>query len=133
MTQEPLFFEDWREAMRHVVAALGGPKSVGARMRPDMKPDHAARWVNDCLNADRREHFSPDHLFLILRIARQAGIHTGMAFIAEDCGYRAPAPVDPADAADELRRRYIEAARGMAEMAKRIEAIETRGNLRPVA
>lgn len=134
MNQEPLFFEDWREAMRHVVAVLGGPKPVGSRMRPDMKPDHAARWLNDCLNADRREHFSPDQLMLLLRLAREAGIHTGMAFIAEDCGYRAPQPVEPADAADELRRRYIESARAMADMVKRIELLETRGStLRPVA
>ena len=77
MNQEPLFFEDWREAMRHVVAVLGGPKPVGSRMRPDMKPD---------------------------------------------------------DAADELRRRYIESARAMADMVKRIELLETRGStLRPVA
>ena len=63
MMQDRLFFEDWREALRHVVAAMGGPKVVGARMRQDMKPDHAGRWISHCLNSDRREHFSPDHLF----------------------------------------------------------------------
>ncbi len=126
MMQEPLFFEDWREAMRHVVAALGGAKAVGARMRPDMKPDHAGRWVSDCLNADRREHFSPDHLFLLMRLAREAGIHTGMAFIAEDCGYRAPTPVDPADMADELRREFTQSVKRLDAIAERIEKFEQR-------
>lgn len=56
MMQDRLFFEDWREALRHVVAAMGGPKVVGARMRQDMKPDH---------------------LFLLLRLAREAGVHAG--------------------------------------------------------
>lgn len=133
MMQEPLFFEDWRDALRHVVAALGGPKAVGGRIRPDMKPDHAARWLNDCLNPDRRENFSPDQLLLILRLGREAGVHTGMDFLAEDCGYRRPQPVDPTDAADELRRRYIESTRTLVEMAKRIESLEARGNVRSVA
>lgn len=133
MTQEPLFFEDWREAMRHVVAALGGPKVVGARMRPDLNPVRAQTWVTDCLNPDRRENFSPDHLLLLLRLAREAGIHTGMDYIAEDCGYRRPQPVDPADATDALRREFVDSTKRLTDLAKRIEAMEARANVRSVA
>lgn len=132
MTQEPLFFDDWRGAMRHVVAAMGGAKAVGARMRPDMKPDHAARWVNDCLNADRREHFSPDHLLLLLRLAREAGVHTGMDFFTEDCGYRRPQPVEPQDAADALRREFIDSTKRLGELARRIETMDARNNVRSI-
>ncbi len=126
MMQEQLFFDDWRDAMRHVVAALGGAKVVGARMRQDMKPDQAGRWVSDCLNADRREHFSPDHLFLLMRLARESGVHTGMALIAEDCGYRAPQPADPAEMVDELRREFMQSVKRLDGIAGRIEKFEQR-------
>ncbi len=132
MTQEPLFFDDWREALRYVVAALGGPKPVAGRMRPDMKPEHAARWLNDCLNPDRRENFSPDHLLLLLRLAREAGVHSGMDFIAEDCGYRHPQPVDPTDAADALRREFIDSTKRLGDLAKRIETLDARAQVRSV-
>lgn len=133
MMQEPLFFDDWRDALRHVIAALGGPKQVAARMRPDLKPDHAARWLMDCLNSDRREHFSPDQFLQLLRMARDAGVHTAMDYIAEDCGYRRPDPVDPSDAADALRREFIDSTRRLGELAKRIETLESRQHVRSVA
>lgn len=131
MTQEPLFFDDWREALRYAVAALGGPKVVGSKMRPDMKPDHAARWLNDCLNQDRREHLSPDHLMHLLILARQAGVHAGMQYMTEECGYRAQ-PVEPADERTELMRQYVESAKVMERIAKRIEAAEMRTMVKAV-
>ena len=129
MNQEPLFFEDWRDAMRHAVAALGGAKVVAAQMRPELKPDHAARWLNDCLNADRREHLHVDHLLHLLTLARQHGVHAGMAYLADECGYKA-LPVEPADERSELMRQYIEATRALGNIAKRIEATEAK--LQPV-
>lgn len=132
MMQEPLFFDDWRDALRHVIAALGGPKRVAAQMRPDLKPDHAARWLMDCLNADRREHLNPDQLMHLLRIARQHGMHGGMDYIAEDCGYRRPTPIDPADAADALRREFIDSTKRLTDLARRIESMEARAAVRSV-
>lgn len=129
MNQEPLFFEDWRDALRHVVAALGGAKGVGAQMRPELKPDHAARWLNDCLNHDRRENLHVEHLLHLLLLARRAGVHVGMNYLAEECGYRAQA-VEPADERTELMRQYVEAAKIMGQIAKRIEAVETRTTVR---
>ena len=127
MIQDRLFFEDWREALRHVVAALGGPKSVGCRMRPDLKPERAQVWVTDCLNSERREHFSPDHLFLLLRLAREAGVHAGMSHIADEIGYRAE-PVNPVDERDALMREFVQAGKSMESLVKRIEDMESRSS-----
>jgi hypothetical protein len=132
MTQEPLFFDDWRDAARHAIAACGGPKAVATQMRPDLKPDHAARWLMDCLNADRRENLNPDQLMHLMRIARQAGVHCVMQYICTDLGYTVPAPTDPIDAAAELRREYIEATRRLMKMAERIESLEAQASLRVV-
>lgn len=129
MNQEPLFFEDWRDALRHVVAVLGGAKVVAAQMRPELKPDHAARWLNDCLNDGRREHLHVDHLLHLLSLARQHGVHAGMGYLAEECGYKA-LPVEPADERSELMRQYIEATRALGQIAKRIEANDAK--LQPV-
>ena len=125
MIQERLFFEDWRAALRHVVAAMGGPKVVGCRMRLDMKPETAQGWVADCINPDRRQNSSPDHLFLLLRLAREAGIHTGMDVIAEEIGYRAE-PVNPVDERDALMREFVQAGKSMESLVKRIEAMDAR-------
>lgn len=131
MNQEPLFFDDFREALRHVVATLGGPKAVGSRMRPDLKPEHAARWLNDCLNHDRREHLHLDQLLQLLRMGREGGAHAAMAYLADDAGYKAT-PVEPADEHSELMRQYVAAAKAMGEIAKRIEVVEQRGALKAV-
>lgn len=55
MSQVALFHESITDAMREVILALGGLKSVASRMRPEMPADHAGRWLADCLSAERRE------------------------------------------------------------------------------
>ena len=44
-----------------------------------------------------------------------------MAFIAMECGYSTPQPVEPEDERAALQRQYIEAAKSMARIADRIE------------
>lgn len=120
MDQPALFHESINEALRELIAALGGVKVVGVRMRPEMPADHAGRWLADCLNSDRREHLSPDRVIWLLIEGRKAGVHCTMAWIAGECGYSAQ-PVEPEDERAKLQREYIEATKAMARMAERIE------------
>jgi hypothetical protein len=122
MDQQPLFLESINDALKAAVAGMGGTKVVGARMRPEMSPDHAGRWLADCLNGDRREHLSPERVVWLLREARAVGVHHAMGYIAQECGYNY-IPVEPADERAELQRQYIEAAKAMARMAERIERV----------
>lgn len=39
-------------------------------------------------------------------LERKAGVHAGMNFLANECGYQA-APVEPADEAADLMRKYV--------------------------
>lgn len=119
--QPALFHESINDCLRELVASLGGTKTVGARMRPEMSPDHAGRWLSDCLNGDRREHLSPERVLWLLGEGRKAGVHGAMAWIAGECGYSVPLPVDPEDERAKLQREYIEAARAMQHLAERIE------------
>jgi hypothetical protein len=126
MDQSSLFHESIEEALDEVVKALGGAKSVAARMRPDLSPDAAARWLRDCLNDSRREHLTPGHVMWLLRAGREAGVHAAMRFLAREAGYSEPVPVSPEDEGADLMRRYIEAAQALAKMSERIERLHVR-------
>lgn len=117
--QVPLFFESPEEALSHLVGALGGAKTVAAAMRPDLSPDNAARWLKDCLNADRRERLAPGQVMYLLRLGREHGIHDAMNYLAGDCGYATPEPITAADEQAELLRSVAEGQRWLAaQMAK---------------
>lgn len=123
MDQPALFHESITDALRDIVKHLGGVKKVGSEMRPDLTIDNAGRWLSDCLNDDRREKLSPDQVLYLLKRGREIGSHEAMAFIAQECGYAAPQPVEPEDERAALQRQYIEMGRAMLKAAERIEAL----------
>ena len=130
--QLELMHESFTDALGFIVQALGGPKKVGVAMRPDLPADHAATWVRDCLNAHRRERFTPDQVLWLLREARRAGVHAGMAFIARDCGYADPVPLEPEDERAQLQRDFAESVRLQAKLVERMERLGS-ASLRSVA
>lgn len=93
--QQRLIFDSIIDALGEIVRACGGPKAVGAKMRPELPIEQAAGWVRDCLNPTRREHFSPDQVLMLLRLGREADCHAAMHFLAGEAGYSAPTPVSP--------------------------------------
>lgn len=95
--QPPLFVESVYDALKAAVAALGGAKAVGIKLWPEKSVDDARRLLLDCLNPDRNERLNPEQLVLLLRLARDAEFHSAIAYIAVECGYQAPAPIDPKD------------------------------------
>lgn len=121
--QQALFHESLNDALRDVVQVLGGTKKVGAQMRPEKSPDEAARWLNDCLNPERREKFDPDQVLWLLREGSKVGCHSGIHFICSESGYAPAQPVEPKDALAELQRQFIEASKHISRMADRIEKI----------
>lgn len=121
MSQPALFHESINDALRELVQALGGTKAVGARMRPELPADHAGRWLNDCLNMERREHLTPEQVVWLMASGRQIGAHGAINWLAGECGYSTPAPVEPEDERARLQREYIEAVRTMQHLTERIE------------
>lgn len=128
--QLELMHESITDALAFIVQALGGPKKVGAMMRPELPADQAAGWVRDCLNASRREKFSPEHVVWLLKSARSAGVHSAMQYLADECGYSAPTPREPDDERAELMREFVAAEQRLAKLASRMERS---GLLRSVA
>lgn len=121
--QQQLFHDDVWEAVRAVVAALGGAKAVGSRMRPELPADDAGRWLSKCLDRDRAEKLDLDQLLLILKWGREADCHVAMHFIAEAAGYDEPKPANPEDEKARLQREFIAAQRQFQELAARMERI----------
>jgi hypothetical protein len=88
--QEPLFFEDFRGAIRHLVGGLGGPKKVGSMLRPQLSAQAAANWVNDCLSETRDSKFDFEDLSMLLAEGRKRGIHCAMWQLSDETGYTHP-------------------------------------------
>lgn len=120
--QQPLFHEDFDSALTTCANALGGAKVVGVMLRPEYQnePDKAARWLLACLNPARDEKLSWDQTFKILREAKAIGCHAGMYYISQHCSYADPQPIEPADAAADLERKFINAVDTLADMSKQI-------------
>ncbi len=127
--QLELTHESIDDALAHVVQALGGPKKVGAAMRPELPVDQAAGWIRDCLNQARRERFSPNHVIWLLRQAREHGVHSPFAWLAAECGYQA-VPIEPEDERARLMREFIASQRSLERLADRLDRV---GALRSVA
>ena len=115
------------DALVAAVKALGGSKVVGAMLWPEKAPDTAQRLLLDCLNDDRPAHLTPEHVLLILRLARQRGHHEAVTWLLGSLGYAAPPPSEPRDEVADLQRQFIEASRAMQQLAGRIERLQAPG------
>lgn len=119
----PLFFDSTSDALRAIVQVLGGYKKVAAQMRPELPADIAAKWLTDCLNPERREKLDPDQFLMLLRLARQAGYHQSMAYVASEVGYEEPRPIEPQDQYAALQREFVNATKVQAQILERMERL----------
>lgn len=122
----PMFFDDLEDALREIVRHSGGPKAVGAKLWPEIEPDKAGRRLMDCLNESRREILSPAQVMLLLRIGRQVGCHAAINYMARECGYGDPSPIEPEDEVARLQREFVEATKALGALADRIESVQGR-------
>lgn len=127
--QIPLFVEDYNEAIRATVQALGGFKKIGSDMKPDLAADAAGRWLADCCSPDKREKLGPTELAYIRRRARIEGVHILAAFEMREAGYAEPQPITPEDEAAQLQREFIMASKHFSGLLARMD----RAGLKAVA
>lgn len=123
MNQPRLIYDDFSDALADLVRALGGPKVVGGKMRPELPVEQAANWVRDCLSAHRREQFHPAQVVLLLRLGRDANFHGAKQFLDDDTGYTRSQPRDPTDELAELQRAYIDSVSMQRQIADRMERL----------
>lgn len=121
--QLPLIVEDYLDAIRATVQALGGAKRIGSDMKPDLSVEAAGRWLSDCCNPDRRERLSPSELAYIRKRARAAGVHIMATFEMRDAGYADPTPVEPEDQRAALQRAFIQQTEELKRMLGQLHAL----------
>jgi hypothetical protein len=118
------FFEDITDALREAVRQVGGHKKVGPLLWPELPLEQASNRLRDCLNPERREKLSPEQVVLILRLAREAGFHGVMGFLAFSTGYEPPRPVVPEDQEAALQRTFIEAVERLEGIQKQLQRVQ---------
>ena len=121
--QSTMMVESLTDALVECVKAAGGSKVVGAKLWPEKMVDAAQRHLLNCLSDGRAEHLTPDQMWLVFKLAREAGCHTGMNYLCESLNYAAPVPVQPVDVAAQLQREVIEASRLLAKSTEKLTAL----------
>jgi hypothetical protein len=131
--QPELIHESIEDALRDAVRSAGGSKKVGPMLWPAKPQKEAENRVNDCINPNRDDKFSLAELLFVLRLAREAGYHGAMQFIAAECGYRSPEPLEPQDEQARLMRDFIEATKMQQKIAARLERLAISPSVKAVA
>lgn len=118
-------YDSPEDVLRACVDRLGGAKTVGCRMKPELadRPDVAARWVLDRLNDERRERFTPQQIVLLLRWACAVGWHEGMAHWSRLCGYAPSTPIAPEAEVADLQRRLDQSILQQRKLFAQMQAV----------
>jgi len=126
MEQQDLIHEDWRDALRHVVKALGGYDAVGIELWPGKTRKAAGAWLSDALNPERHAKLALEELLALLSMAKAKGVHLGLHFLCDELGYSRPAPVEPEDQVAELVRQQARILDEMRALTGRLERVQAR-------
>lgn len=121
MDQPELFHESLTEALQACVRALGGNKMVGHVLWPEKGIEAARIALLDALNPDRPNKLSPDQVLLILRESRRVGCHAGITYLARECGYTDPKPIEPEDERAALMREFNAQVKALRTLTTRMD------------
>lgn len=117
------FFDSPEDALKAIIQQLGGIKKVGPRLFPDKSVDAAARYLLDCVNADRQEKLSLSQIMLLLRLAHEAGYHTAYAWISGEVGYDIK-PITKGEEVDRLTTVVEQSTKTLASALAALERIQ---------
>jgi hypothetical protein len=119
-------FESLNDALIECVKAAGGSKAVASILWPEKPLSDAQRLLLACLNTERSEKLCPNQTMLILKLAKEVGVHSGISFICNYLGYSTPTPIEPEDEKAKLMRDFIAAQKAMSLIAIRLENVGLR-------
>ena len=120
-TQDELFHEDWRDALRHLVKALGGYDTAGAEIWPNKTRKAAGSWLSDCLNVERAAKLDLEEIEALLRMGRSIGCHIGIQFLCDETDYTKPTTIEPSDTLAEVERQMDRHVLNIAKLMKQYE------------
>lgn len=127
--QEQLFHEDFRDALKHLVKALGGVEAVGVELWPSKTRKAAGNWLSDCLNPERPAKLDIEEIVQLLAMGRDRGIHCAVWQLADEIGYTRP-EIAPAKSQYEVLAEQF--ARKSAELSHLAQSLGQLERLRAV-
>jgi len=127
--QPPLFVENAHEALRAIVAQIGGAKAVGIKLWPAKSVDDARTLLLNCLNPDRAEKLDLDQIVMLLRLAREADFHVAKHWLDNETGYL---PSTPADPTEEQSRLVTVIEQAGATMQRALAALDKIRDRKPI-
>jgi hypothetical protein len=133
-TQDPLFHDDFNDALASAVKTLGRGKiePVALQLWGPAKP-RAGQYLADCLNPDREAKLSIQELVTLLQWARDKGIHWAMHALCEEVGYGKPDIAPQFTESQKRARRMREIADEMQRLADEQAAEEHATRLKAVS
>lgn len=131
-TQDQLFHEDFRDALKHLVKALGGFEAVGLELWPAKSMKAAGNWLRDCLDPERPAKLDLEEVVRLLRMGRERGVHCAIHKLADDLGYDRLAIAPVKTQAQQIAERMAHHLREFQRLADEQAAVLTANELRAV-
>lgn len=115
-----LFHESLIDAVGSAIHAAGGTKRVAGLLWPPLDGTSASAKLRACLNPDQSHKLAPEELLRIAALAKEAGDHSIMSYLAMALGYEQPTPVTPEDQASALQQQFVDAVQLAAKFASQL-------------
>jgi hypothetical protein len=114
MKQKPLFYDDWKDALRACIQDSGKEwKQVAHHLWPSMKMDSAYAKLKNCLGESGDEKLGVGEA---LEIMRFCGEYDLLYHLADETSHDRPAQRAAIDKQAELQREYIKAVAAMKKL-----------------
>lgn len=117
--------EDALKAVLQGVYGKGWSKKAAADMWPTDDPLDKCKYLEKCLNPERAEKLGLNEILHILKLGRDRGIHSGFAFLADECNYQWHT-VEPEDELAELQREFIKSTERLTKLSERINRVQVK-------
>lgn len=127
--QSALFHERFEDALDEVIRVCGGRKKFACEMWPDKPTRDAHNLLDACLNPERRERFSPDHVIYVARRGAEVGCHAVMQYLGRECGYDVK-PITKAEEVDRLTGVIEESTKTLSAALTKLERIKATATTR---
>lgn len=104
------------DCLQTAIDAAGGNKIVGAKLRPEMDPIEAGKWLSRCLDPAHKQRLNYAQERLVYALACRQGEHEGFRAYAASIGYQVQA-IDVSAEVQALAERAERLAKQSADLS----------------
>ena len=104
------------DCLQTAIDAAGGNKIIGAKLRPEMDPIEAGKWLARCLDPAHKQRLNYAQERLVYALACREGEHEGFRAYAASIGYQVQA-IDVSAEVQALAERAERLAKQSADLS----------------